>query len=784
MELVFHYPWWIALLAMPPALLFAMLMARGQPGMARPLRLGLAALRAAALMLIVLLLLEPALRVPRQTTIRSRLPVLIDVSQSMAVRDARKRTVDLVEAAAALDKLPWPAPDEEPGPDPRAYADYFSTKEKREEVSAAQRRALVKSVLDHPSMRVFDRLAESHGLRFHLFADHDEAVPPGEQLLAAIDRGLPRADAATQLGRALESVLTRYAGYPLSGVVLLTDGASNQGPDPEQVARRLGEQNIPLYTVGVGLAEPNDILIRNLIARDVLFTKDIVTIKARIASSGYENRTVSLRASLDGAEVASKTLVLTGEPQLEQLTFQAPQVPGRALLDVEVSPLAGEAAADNNTVSRNVRFIDEKMKVLYIEGSPRWEYRYLRSILKRDRRLDVRFMMTEGDAALGRASPDHIESFPDAAADAFAYDLVIIGDVRASELEPEQIDLIERLVRERGGTLLMIAGEDHAPADYADTPLAAMLPVRLEEGVQQEISRHVHPVVTPAGRQSMVMLVDSPHSRNDTRWSIVKPLGSMPRLAGAKPGAVVLAELSEPVYGLGSYPLIAWHRYGTGKVMFVGTDRLWRLRYKVGDEHHTRFWVQTVQFLGLSRLLGENKRVRIETDQTAYHLGEAVHITVDAVDEAYEPLDAPSFGVELAAEDGPFRAPLTLKPAPGATGLFHTVHVPTEPGRYIVKPEGDRVGEANLAEFDVRAVNAEQRETAMRDGLLRRMAEASGGQHFRLLDLPKLAETIKPRDRTTTVVEEHALWNTWAILALFLALAGGEWFLRRQNGLA
>lgn len=784
MELVFHYPWWIALLALPPIVGFALLMARGQAGMPRGLRGALVALRVAVLMLIVLLLLEPALRVENETVVRGRLPVLIDVSQSMRIGDTRKQTEDLVEAAAALGKLPWPEGDADPSDDPRAYAAHFSTKEKREEVSTVSRDRLVRGVLAHPTMNVFERLAEDHAVRYHMFAAGTEAVQPGEDLAEVLAEGMPRADRATELGTTIEAVVGRYAGSPVSGVVVFTDGASNAGAAPEEVARRLAERDIPLYTVGVGLPEPSDILIRDLIARDVLFTKDLVNIKVRLASGGYEKRAVTLVASLDDAEVASKTVVLAGGTQFEQLQFKAPQMPGRARLRVEVSPLSGEATVDNNAVERTVRLIDDKLKVLYVEGSPRWEYRYLRSILKRDRRLDVTFMMTEGDAALARASPDHIDAFPEQPADAFAYDLVIIGDVRANTFEPEQMELIERLVREHGGALLMIAGEDHAPAEYAGTAMDKLLPVRLEDGPREAVSRHVHPVLTTAGRESMVMVVDAPATRNDRRWSVVKPLGTIPRVAGAKRGAVVLSELSEPVYGLETYPLVAWQRYGAGKVMFVGTDRLWRLRYKVGDEHHTRFWVQAVQFLGLSRLLGENAQVRIETDKAIYQAGEAVHITVNAMDEAYEPITAPAYTVQLNRVDDPFRTPVRLKPVPGTEGLFQSVYVPTEPGRYTVSPREDAAGQANLAEFDVRAANAERLETAMRADVLKQIAGTSGGGYYRLLDLPELAETIQPRTETRTMTEEHPLWNTWVILVLFLLLAGGEWFLRRQNGLA
>jgi hypothetical protein len=247
---------------------------------------------------------------------------------------------------------------------------------------------------------------------------------------------------------------------------------------------------------------------------------------------------------------------------------------------------------------------------------------------------------------------------------------------------------------------------------------------------------------------------------------------------------VVLAELSDPAYGLGTYPLIAWQRYGTGKSMFVGTDRLWRLRYKVGDEYHTRFWIQSVQFLGLSRLLGENKRVRIETDKTLYDIGSAVHMTVDALDEAYEPLSSPSYTVYVRRVEDQQSAPVTLKPVPDAPGLYHAVYVPRRTGRYEVAAGEERTGQANTTAFDVRPSNVEQTETAMQKDLLVKMAEITGGAYCGLLDLPKLESRIAAKKEPVVVNKEFELWDTWAVVAVFMLLVGFEWFLRRQNGLA
>lgn len=784
MEIYVQYPWQIALFALLAIVLFAYLMYRREDSLHPALRFGLAGVRVCILMLMVLLLLQPMVRVEEETTVRGYLPVLIDVSESMEIRDTRKNTEDIVEAAVALGKIPWRDGMSEEELTEAAYASHLSTKEQREEISMTPRNALVEGIFKHSGLDVFDRLSEAHNVRYFIFAERLQAIESDGGIPEVLSEGMPQSSGATRLGDALEAVVNRYAGSPVSGVVLISDGASTSGTSPEKVAHRLKKLDIPLHTVGVGLPEPSDVAIRDLILKDVVFTRDLVSAKVRLVSNGYEKRTVTLRATLDDAEVARKSVVLEGGSQFEKLEFQAKRVPGRARLRIEVSPLSGEATHANNKMKRTLRVIDDRIKVLYVEGSPRWEYRYLRAILKRDRRLEVTFLVTEGDKTLAKASPDHIDAFPTAPRAAFDYDLIIIGDAPAATFQQKQLKRIEELVRDRGGSLMMIAGEDHAPTEYTDTPIARLLPVRVGDGGGHEVSQHMHPVLTSAGRESMVMTLQSSKRRNDARWARVKPLGWLPRVVGIKRGAQVLARLSDPAYGLEEYPLVAWQRYGSGKSMFISTDRLWRLRYEVGDKYHTRFWIQAVQFLGLSRLLGENKRVRIETDKSLYDIGQAVHISAHALNAEYEPLGAPACTVNVRRVKGGQPVPVRLKRVPETPGLFHSVYVPRQTGRYAVAGAKEGASRANTAEFDVRKLKAERTETAMQEDLLMKMASMTGGSYGGLLDLPDLESRIKPREETATVTREYELWDTWIVMILFLMLVGCEWVVRRLHGLA
>ena len=122
-----------------PIMGFAFLMYRREATLHPLLRKALALLRTGALLLIVLLLLQPAARFESETEVPGNLLVLVDVSDSMKIRDTRKNTPDLVEAAAALNKIPWPEAQSREEVDPAAFAAHFSTKAKRHVVSMASR---------------------------------------------------------------------------------------------------------------------------------------------------------------------------------------------------------------------------------------------------------------------------------------------------------------------------------------------------------------------------------------------------------------------------------------------------------------------------------------------------------------------------------------------------------------------------------------------------------------------------------------------------------------------
>ena len=762
----------VLLVLIVAAVAFAAWLYHRERGISKRRRVFLGVLRAMLYALVLVLLFEPVFGIEMSVRLRPSILVLLDASESMDIHDARRRERELEEAAMALGKLPF------------GKTSQVMDAKTRSEAAAVARISLAKGILDNPTLDVFQKLDKNYKLRYFSFSDR--VVPAsgeGEELITSL-RKVNATGKSTRLGTAIDDVVSRYSGQPIAGVVVLTDGASNEGIEPLEVARKMKDREIPVFPVGIGIADPPDVRVEALVVQDTVFAKDRVPVRFRVASKGFTNRKVDVTVSVNGKEIARKDVTLTGEPQFEEMSFLPEETAGALKLEVAAAALPGETATENNKVARNIRVIDEKIKVLYVEGKPRWEYRYLRAVLLRDHRLDVKFLMTQGDRDLAKASDRYLERFPEVASEAFLFDLVILGDVPGSYFTPAQLSRIEELVRARGGSLLVLPGHQNPLTTFLGTPIEGVLPVRLQPEGWEAVDEAVCPIVTSKGDEMTVVTLEVPEDKNAARWAHVRPLYQVPALAGAKPAATVLATLSDAPRRREPYPLICWQRYGRGKSMFVGTDQLWRLRFKVGDKHHARYWGQVIQFLTLSRLLGENKRIQIETGRRSFRTGERVQVYTNVLNEAYDPVSLPSYTIHVERKEGQAETTqVKLEPVKDAPGLYQGYFTPELEGRYVLRTAPAEAEYSNTVELQVATTPLEQLEPAMQEEALRKLADLSGGRYFAIRGLPELPDLLPQTAQTTIIRREKELWDLPVVFALVLLIAATEWFFRRRYDL-
>ena len=736
--------------------------------------------RVLVLALLVATLMEPtAVRTEEHTRERS-LPVLLDVSESMSMKDQRKLPEEIVEAAAALGMAPL---DEEINAD-QAVMELDAGQ--RQKITASSRLDLAKAVLVDSARPIFESLGENLDLSYHSFGQAPRVISD-DTVVAAEDLAvLEAADPGTSIASSLEAV-ANSGGIPPAGIVLLSDGIdSATSQRSEAVLRDLGAREIPVYTVPLGLPNPDDVSINNIVMQEVAFSGDRVPVRVHLQSEGYEQRTARLSVLLNDRRVSSRVVRFEGGLQFEEVDFRVDiYEKGAAQIDVVIEPFDDEVSITNNRITRSIRVVNEKVNVLYIEGNARWEFRYLRAILKRDPRINATFIASNVGPEVARNSPEHIERFPSKREEAFMYDLVILGDVDAAFFSDEELGLLEELIRDRGASLLMLCGPMHSPGSYQGTPVQTMLPVRFDPDEKwAEVSESVYPVLTPEGRSSLVMTLENEDDLNDRIWSRMAPMDQLPPLLAAKPGATVLAVLSDSTERDQSYPLVAWQRYGTGKCMSIASDRLWRLRYKTGDKYHWRVWSQCIQFMTLSRLMGEHKRIRLETDRSSYFVGSQGRLYAHVLDDDFEPVVQSGFDVVVSGLDGAAASQqIKLQPDRSQPGLYEGYFTPPGPGRYRMEANENDRKVSSITEFQVSDIRQELTETDMRLENLQRIADLTGGATLGVRELPKLASLVNGEPLTTTVRSERPLWDHWLVILLLAGLLGAEWIIRRRHDL-
>ena len=430
-------------------------------------------------------------------------------------------------------------------------------------------------------------------------------------------------------------------------------------------------------------------------------------------------------------------------------------------MEASIEPLADEAVKDNNKASERIRVIDGKVQLLYIEQKPRWEFRYLQAMLIRDRRIDPKFYLVEGDPELSREeNSPYLSELPVNKDDWMRYDVVIIGDVNSRLMNDAQMQSIGDLVSTFGGGAIFIAGRNYMPDSYRRTPLESLFPIIFEgqsAGASPPSSRPITLDLTPAGQNSSTMRLSDNDEENQSIWKNLSGIYWDARVTKAKPAAEVLLDDPSPEKATrsGAMPVLALQSYGTGQVLFVGTDETWRWRRNVGEKYYTRFWGQVMLRLGLPRLLGASRLTQLTTDRKQYVSGERVVISGRLYRSGFQPVIDPTVkGIVTIKPDDPataqasdLRKDVSLQANPGKPGFYEGEIVVTTPGIYSFATENDP---ASTLEFRVTEPKFEFGDTALNIALLKKMAETSGGAFYREEDIYKMLEPSPASDSTAS----------------------------------
>lgn len=665
------------------------------------------------------------------------------------------------------------------------------------DLAGSQTRAAAVSELLYGNAGIVEPLGESFQVRTFRFDKSTQRVSEPGALTAA--------GTASSLDQALQYVDEQLSGLALGGVLLISDGADNEGTDPVPRAQSFGAREIPVFTVGVGQENiPRDVGIVDVVAAKTVLEGSVFNVDIALSNQGYANQPVEV-AVLDGETVvSSQQVVLGADSSTRRVSIElTPERREAIVYTLQVAEQEGEIVLQNNHYSFLVDNTERPaLDVLYVDGHPRNEYKFIRRAVEGDTSLRLATYLQTGPGKFyrqGIETPLELSGgFPETREELYQYEAVILGDIDKDFFTDEQLTMLQDFVAERGGGLL-VAGM--LQDEFVDTVLADILPVTLvpstmlPQNLQGGITRGTHltgeiftPKLTTEGEFSELLRLHSDDAENLRLW------GQMPDLQGAyvtgraKPGATVLMEHNVLQFQNQLLPIIAMQRYGSGRSMAVTSASTWRwqMMMPAADQSHERVWRQLLRWLSVSAL----ERVTIEFDREFYHVGDRVEVTATVRDINYQPDNNASVWVHLTGPEGEL-LDAAMEWDIDRDGVYRTSFEVQSEGVFdLLVDVASAAGEADRSDTErmtafvvtpsLREFTSAGRDTA----LLERIAEVSAGRYYNVEQTSSLVNDITYTPNAYSVEVQEDLWDTPLLLLLLILLLCADWIARRFKGLS
>ncbi len=648
---------------------------------------------------------------------------------------------------------------------------------------------------------VLDSLNKTFQTRLYRVDD----VPARVENLDSLKNVQPSAT-STRLGDSLKQLSQETSDLPIGAVVLLSDGDDNTGGISSDTISALRARHIPVHTVGFGRehavhdVELDDAEIAPRALADSRLAAKI-TLHQRGYAGGKVNLTIRDVSSDAGKVLAGRSITLgtDGNLQTETVLFDIGSA-GAKTLQISASPLPGEENTANNTLTRVVNVGSEPRRILYVEGEPRWEYKFIRQAEEDDRMVQIASMDRTSENKIyrqGIKDPKELgDGFPSRPEDLFVYQGLIIGSVEAGFFTPGQQELIRQFVDRRGGGLLMLGGQ-FALADggWNASHLLDVLPTTLptqagtfhREADPKNGTTHTTAELAPAGVDSIITrLVDDP-AANAAKWKKLPYLMDYEDPGTPKPGANVLLDMITPEGR--KLPLLITEHFGHGRtsIMATGGSWRWQMSSPLGDTAHDLFWQQ------LLRWLVSDSPGHVAASVPAQMLLDngTVTISADVRDQQYNPAPDAKVEAHILGPNG-IGALVEMTPVPDNPGQFQAAWSAPKPGSYLTEVMAQRNDPAtntvkelgrDVLTFQRMDGVAENFHTEQNRDLLEHLASQTGGRYWKPADLGKLATNIPFSEAGITMRQTKDLWDLPVIFLILLLLRFSEWWLRRKWGI-
>ncbi len=645
-----------------------------------------------------------------------------------------------------------------------------------DEAGGATRRAAAESVLNSG---LLNALKDKFQVRLYRLGDHLDRFDKLDQLNSSIP--------ATHIGEGLKQVIADAASLPIGAVVLASDGADNSGGVDLETISEIRRQRIPIHTIGFGKEHAaHDVEITDVQVPARALPDSRLSAIVSFHQNGYSGDKAKLTVKEGGKILAQQmvTLKKDGQEQSQTLLFNAGTA-GVKSVETSIEPLAGEETAKNNLVTRLVNVDARKPRILYLEGEPRWEFKFLRRAVEDDRTIDLVTILRTTQNKIyrqGIANQDELkDGFPTKVEELFAFDGIIIGSVDAPYLTPGQQTLLKDFVDRRGGGILFLGGKDAlSDGGWKQSADVELLPTILPDRKNTFVRVGANVELTAPGRDSLITRLEEDPAKNVERWQKLPYVMNFQDVGQPKPGAVVLVD-AKPTTG-GRVPLLVTQNFGRGRTAIFATGGSWRwqMLQPLADKSHEMFYQQLLRWL----VSDTPRKVTTSTPKQLISDDSHVALRAEVRDRTYLPASDAKAEAHILGPDG-IAELVEMRPDPIESGVYTADWTTPKPGSYLVEVTASRGTEElgrDTMTFRREDGVAENFRIQQNRELLEKLSSETGGRYYTPQDAQKLGKDISYSEAGITVRETRDLWDMPIVFLVLLSLRAGEWLLRRKWG--
>lgn len=583
----------------------------------------------------------------------------------------------------------------------------------------------------------------------------------------------------------LTTALRAASNQALAGLILVSDGADNSGKLDELWYSQLQSYGVPVQTLGVG----REVMTEDMEISAVSLPHSTIpnaSLRAEVTLQSGTARETLLKVYDGDRILASQDVSLPGEGRKIQASIAIPTGDiGVRHLRFVLDPSAEEYNLENNELRHSLTVAQTQPRVLYVEGEPRWEYKFVRRAIEEAGFLHLHGLVqtsTNKSYRQGIDSPDQLaDGFPTTRDELFNYQGLIIGSQQAATLSSDQLDLIKDFVDVRGGSLLMLGGLNSlSDGGWQNTVVADILPLQLLETQNNTFVRNqVRAVITPAGLRTPWLRISNESAGNQEAWDLLPEIADYQLVGEARPGATVLMEVQHAV---GTSPLLAYQRYGRGKTYMLATGGTWRWQMQMHseDQSHETFWQSLLQ-----EMISEvPQSIDFDTDNNWYLDNSRIELSATIRDPGFEPSGDASVEVQVRDSSGGVQR-VELSPDASNPGTYIGAAVVDEPGLVQLDMTAS-LGDIQLDPIRLFAERGDGQleyfNTAQNSTFLKRIAAETGGSYFTPESAADIMDELRFSNSGITERDWLVLWSMPINFLLLIFLKLSEWALRRRWG--